>query len=600
MKHVKIIDVDESELRSKLDAVEANLGADFVRPLRLLLDAYLTVVTLLGKKNASIKRLRKLLFGSSSERSDKVLPEAGGSSEESSNESPSSTTTGSAEAGNDAASTVLPEVSGSSNESPSSTTTDSANAGNVGGSNTAESNPPANPKPKRKGHGRRPASAYSGCEKMVITHGALRPGDPCPDCGEGSTLYRQSEWSVVIRLKGQAPVGGTAYQLERLRCHICEHVFTAELPADAGTDKHDPSVASVVAMLRYGQGFPWNRIQRLQELAGVPLPASTQWELVRDALPRGIKAMFEQLCREAAQGSLVHNDDTWMRVLELKEKLNKGQPLREDDPDRTGVFTTSFLSRSAERPPITVFVTGPYHSGENLRELLAQRAPDLPPPIQMCDSLSRNMPEDLRLIVANCLAHARRNFVDVVDVFPEEVTYVLECLKKVYRTDAEARKAHLSPQERLQLHQRDSRPVMDDLHGWLKKQIDEKLVEPNSSLGGAIKFMLKHWQKLTLFLRVAGAPLDNNLCEQVLKMSILHRKNSLFYKTMNGAYVGDVYMTLIHTCYFAKEDPIDYLTQLQRHAERVIASPGDWLPWNYRQQLVTRSTESASGRAPPD
>ena len=111
--------------------------------------------------------------------------------------------------------------------------------------------------------------------------------------------------------------------------------------------------------------------------------------------------------------------------------------------------------------------------------------------------------------------------------------------------------------------------------------------------------MLKHWEKMTLFLRVAGAPLDNNICEQAMKMAIRHRKNSLFYKTMRGAEVGDLYMSLIHTCYFCDADPSDYLTQLQRNGDRVIAAPSDWMPWNYRQQLHAERTHSDSSRGPP-
>ena len=111
--------------------------------------------------------------------------------------------------------------------------------------------------------------------------------------------------------------------------------------------------------------------------------------------------------------------------------------------------------------------------------------------------------------------------------------------------------------------------------------------------------MLRHWQKLTLFLRVAGAPLDNNVCERALKMAIRHRKNSLFYKTVRGAKVGDLYMSLIHTCYCSDADPFDYLTQLQRHPDRVSAAPADWLPWNYRQQLATAEPSPESRRGPP-
>jgi Transposase IS66 family len=125
-------------------------------------------------------------------------------------------------------------------------------------------------------------------------------------------------------------------------------------------------------------------------------------------------------------------------------------------------------------------------------------------------------------------------------------------------------------------------PVMSDLHQWLDTQLKENKVEPNSGLGKAIKYMLRHWQALTLFLREPGAPLDNNLAERALKKAILHRTNSLFYKTLNGADVGDLYMTLIHTCELNDVNPFDYLTELQRRTEELAASPAEWMPWNYR------------------
>jgi len=181
---------------------------------------------------------------------------------------------------------------------------------------------------------------------------------------------------------------------------------TAPLPEQAGPSKYGPSVASMIAALRYGEGLPWTRIERLQLAAGIPLPASIQWELVRDAIDLGVGVAYRQLLYEAAQGSLMHNDDTHMRILELTVKLNHGEPLRDDQPDRRGVFTTNILSMSADRPTISLFFTGPRHSGENLRELLAKRMADLPAPIQMCDALSRNMPGDLQTILANCLSHA--------------------------------------------------------------------------------------------------------------------------------------------------------------------------------------------------
>jgi transposase len=121
---------------------------------------------------------------------------------------------------------------------------------------------------------------------------------------------------------------------------------------------------------------------------------------------------------------------------------------------------------------------------------------------------------------------------------------------------------------------------------WLQAQFDERLVEPNSGLGEAIRYLLKHWEKLTLFLRKGGVPLDNNLVERALKRAILHRKNSLCYKTRKGAQMGDLFMTVIHTCELNGANAFDYLTELLRHAEELKQQPSEWMPWNYRDTLA--------------
>lgn len=254
-------------------------------------------------------------------------------------------------------------------------------------------------------------------------------------------------------------------------------------------------------------------------------------------------------------------------------------------PKRRGIFTSGIVSTCGGRR-IALFFTGRKHAGENLRDVLAQRAKELGPPIHMCDPSALNMPADLNTILSNCLAHGRRKFADVAEYFHDQCRHVLEALKAVYHNYAVARRQQLSPEARLQFHQTHSRPVMDELHTWLKRQIDDHLVEPNSGLGEAINYMLKRWDKFTLFLRQAGAPLDNNLCERALKKVILDRKNAMFYKTENRAYVADVYMTLIYTCELCGANPFDYLTELQRHAAAVAANPASWMPWNYRDTLA--------------
>jgi transposase len=225
--------------------------------------------------------------------------------------------------------------------------------------------------------------------------------------------------------------------------------------------------------------------------------------------------------------------------------------------------------------------------------VLAERAKGVAPPLQMCDALSRNLPklpEKLEILVGHRNAHARGRFVQVTPSFPQQCRFVLETLRDVYRYDAEAEERGLSPEARLRFHQEHSEPVMKQLHAWFQAQFAEKRVEPNSGLGEAIRYCLKHWERLTLFLREAGAPLDSNIVERALKKAILHRKNSLFYKTETGAEVGDLFMSLIHTCELNDANPFDYLTELQKHAAELAKKPTAWMPWNYRQTLQQAST----------
>ena len=435
------------------------------------------------------------------------------------------------------------------------------------------------PQKKRKGHGRNAAASYTGAEKVTQPHQSLEHGDLCPSCDKGK-VYRQAEPAVLVRVTGVAPLSATVYELERLRCNLCGEVFTAQAPPGVGSKKYDETAAAMIALLKYGCGLPFNRIQRLGNDLGVPMPAATQWEVVEKAA-KAVEQPWVELVHQAAQGDVVHIDDTNAKVLDLNAELQ--EQIAAGKGDRTGVFTSGIVSTTNGRQ-IALFFTGRNHAGENIADVLARRTADLDAPILMCDALSRNTSTDFSAIVANCLAHGRRHFVDVVDRFPDEVRHVLEVLADVYKIDAKTRS--LSDEQRLLLHQEHSKPLMDDLEKWLGQLLDERKVEPNSTLGGAITYMQNHWDKLTLFLRQPGAPLDNNAVERSLKRAILHRKNSLFYKTENGAHVGDVFMTLIHTAELSGVNPFDYLVALQRHHKTVAQAPHEWVPWSYQDALA--------------
>ncbi len=365
---------------------------------------------------------------------------------------------------------------------------------------------PPEEKQKPKGHGRRPAVDYTGADRVSVPHESLKRADHCPSCLKGK-VYPVKTPAMVLCLTGCAPVQACVFELERLRCNLCGKIFTAEAPDACQKNKYDETVGSIIALLKYGGGFPFNRLEKLQDGFGIPLAASTQWDIVDKKAAR-ICPAYDELLNQGAQGKVVHNDDTGAKILEF---MGANKVPREEDPSRTGIFTTGILSHVGEHQ-IALYFTGRKHAGENMADLLARRELDRDPPIQMCDALSRNLPKQFKTILANCLTHARRKFVEVIDCFPDQSRVVIDTLRQVYKHDAITKDRTMSDEQRLEYHQENSAPLMEKLQAWLHEQFDQKSVEPNSSMGAAITYMLKHWPELTLFLKVPGAPLDNNLC----------------------------------------------------------------------------------------
>lgn len=525
---VEHIDLSIEELEALLQrARQQPLEEPEYQKLKAAIDTLGYVTELLENREVSLQGLRRLLCAPTTEKTEQVLRQAG------------------------------LEVSPTSRNRPDQRAT---------------------PEKIPTGHGRNGAAAYQGARQIEVLHGLLTHGDQCPDCLKGK-VYAQRDPGLLVRMTATAPIQATVYELQKLRCNLCGDTFTAQAPEGVGEDKYDEASASMIAQLKYGTGVPFHRLEKLQQSMGIPLPASTQWEIVEETA-EVIQPALEELIRQAAQGEVLHNDDTGAKVL----ALNRKQPNKVDE--RTGVFTSGIVS-VAEGHQIALFFTGRQHAGENLADVLKQRAVELSPPIQMSDALSRNTPktsEPINILVAHCLAHGRRQFVELTARFPEQCRYVLESLGEVYRHEAMIREQNLTPERRLQFHQEHSGPVMKKLHDWLSGQMAERKVEPNSGLGKAISYLLKYWGKLTLFLSQAKAPLDNNLCERALKKAILHRKNALFYRTLNGAEVGDLFMSLIHTCELNGINSFHYLTELQKHAGELASSPSEWMPWNYRQK----------------
>lgn len=547
---------------------------------QILLDALHTlgaVTATLEQKNASLKSVRYLLFGPKTEKTKEVL------------DSSSEVDTGSATAApSDQGNAEAKEAEGQTETQEGELTGDGGSADSA--DSEVKETPEAKPeeKPKRKGHGRIGHNEYANAERIEVKHECLLHGDACPEANCEGRVYKLAVPAMMVRVVGQAPLKAQIFELERLRCNLCGETFTAQAPEGVGSEKYDATAASMIALLRYGTGLPFYRLAGLQGNLGAPLPPSTQYEVVEER-SRKLEAVLMELENQAAQGEVIHNDDTVMKILTRTGKRLKKKEAREGkSTDRKGVFTTGIISRRGEHR-IALFFTGPRHAGENLAHVLKQRNEALGAPIQMCDGLDRNLPAGLETILANCIPHGRRKFVEVIESFPQECRVVLEALAEVYCVEAQCQKEKLTPKARLELHQRESKPRMDRLKEWMDTQIKERKVEENSGVGQAMGYMLRRWARMTLFLRVERAPLDNNIVERALKKAILHRKNSMFYLTDNGARVGDLYMSLIHTAELSDTNPLEYLEALMRNAETLESSPGDWLPWTYRATLARLS-----------
>ncbi len=569
MKKPKQMTLNMDELQLLLNRVEAGVLQDGdYEIIKSMVETIIFLNQALENKKVSIKRLLKMLFGIKTEKKSKVL------NNNKNNGAKDPNPPGDIENPSD-----KPDVS-KENDAETTTDADAAAAATAAAAAAAaaddddDDDSKEKPDKKIKGHGRNGANKYSGAEREFVRHQQLNHGDPCPLCPKGK-VYRLKLPGVVIKISAQAPLNGVIFDVEKLRCNLCGEVFTAKAPEDITGKHYDETAKAMIALLKYGCGFPWSRLAQLQASLGIPLPPSTQWDKVESAADQ-IYPAFNELIYQAAQGDILHNDDTPMKVLDLmQENQTRSQN------ERTGIFTTGIISILDENRKIALFFTGRNHAGENIADLYMNRCKDKTLPVQMCDALSRNTPKEFKIILCNCMTHARRNFVDVASNFPEDCRYVIETLADVYKNDAATKEQHMSPEERMLYHEQYSGPLMEKLNSWLNKQIDEKLVEPNSGLGQAISYMLKHWPELSRFLHTPGAPLDNNICEQGLKRAILHRKNSLFYKTEHGAYIGDMFMSLIHSCNLMKINPFEYLVALQKHSSSVFKNPSRWMPWNY-------------------
>lgn len=447
------------------------------------------------------------------------------------------------------------------------------------------SNDPASSKnkgssdPDTKGHGRNSADAYVGAEIVEVEHPELSPGDTCPAEACDGRLYEVSEPGTFVHVTGAPLAQATRYDLQKLRCAVCEIIYTAPLPAGVGDKKYDAHFIAMLMINKYFMSVPLYRQDRLQNHLGIPLPASTQWDLMAAHEPM-LKALHGAIAQDAANGLALCYDDTSVKIM---SEIKAAKCAEKGKKSEHTCFTTGVVSLHEDHRSY-LYITDNRTAGKCIAQIMALRDTDLDPPIMMCDALSANIPqgiaEDL-YILCFCLVHARRQFYELPNGYDDLADKVIGLIGTIY--DHEANTKGYSAEQRLAYHQEKSTPVMEELKAYLEVQQQE--FEPNSAPGKAINYILHRWTQLSQFLRQVHAPLDTNIVERALKLIIQVRKSSMFYKTLSSAAFASYVQSALYSAAQNEINPCDYMAALIDNEAAVLLNPKDWLPWHYQETL---------------
>jgi len=430
-------------------------------------------------------------------------------------------------------------------------------------------------------------------------HSQLNLGDLCPSCGRGKVYpFRNKVIPIIV---GSPPLYYEAHRLHLLRCNACQEIFEPSLPKDIPmVGRAKPTAQLSVILLHYGTGAPFNALSHLQKIYRQNLSPSQLWKCIEPAAEL-IRKIFDTLVTIGAQAKTFYLDDTPVKILEYypanRENRQKPRSKRKAPEDRVGMYSSAVTCVLEDGKEVKLFFHGRKYAGENFRDVYDKRIPGLPPPISMSDASTMNFPQNLGLIDCKCNSHAYRKFKEIKNIYPKECSEILKLYKQAFTNDDFCDAQGYSEEERLDYHKKHSLPVMQKMKTVITHMLEKRLVEPNSSLGEAIIYTLKYWDKLIKFCKIAGAPICNNKSERILKYLIRLRKTSSFFKTELGAFLGGMIQSILATARDSGNEA-EYLLAILEHPEKVISAPENWLPWNYqttmKECLRTNGNSSAS------
>jgi hypothetical protein len=463
-------------------------------------------------------------------------------------------------------------------------------------------NSPLNPNDKARKNG--------GKKKLplgnIINHTLSSENKICPCCKSKMHKQRSKARTYVLSL----PMLSTQTHIsESYRCLSCDVQETANGDVKIANEcigRYHFSAVSSLATLRYQCGMASYRMENMSDAIGIKVSDSTQWYLFENAASL-IQPFVCYLEKEVANAPTQHVDDTHNIILNIVKDIEAEQEnalLKGENPNkiRSGIHTTNLTGVFPEGK-IILYKTGLHHSGEILAQTLSKRtiAEQI---IVMADAASANTSkinfhENENLKIANCNSHAVRKFKDLADKeakiaqnsriknhqTSEYLNYFLFRYKTIFKNETSAK--YKTPKKRLHFHQNHSLPLMLEMKQRAELDIENKVFEPNNDVGKIYQYFLNHFNKLSAFCHIEGAPVCNNLAERMLKSIILHRKNSLFFKSQLGATVADILTSILFTAKENDLNSVEYLRDLLIHQDLWKINPKNWLPWNYLNTIAS-------------
>lgn len=427
--------------------------------------------------------------------------------------------------------------------------------------------PAAPPRRKRKRRSRK--ERFADLPRERVEH-PLAEGDVnCPCCERPRTIIRyeiseQLEYrpSVFLVIEHARPVAVCG--------HGCEEAPVIapkpEQPIDKGLA--GPGLLAHVAISKYADHLPLNRLERIFRRQGVVVSRSTMCGWVAEIAARA-SPIVEHLRQDLLRSHVIATDDTTVPVLERRANQTKKGRL--------------WVYLGDEDHPWVVFDYTPTREGEGPRRFLDGYEGYL-----QADAYSGydQLFASGKVLEVGCWMHARRYFYEAAQTDPGLPTEALAFIRQLFLIEREIKE--LSVDQRKEQRAKRSQPLLEEFHRWLEATVPKAL--PKSPLGAAVGYAMRQWKALSRYSATGDLPIDNGRSERALRTVAVGRKNWMFAGSDEGAKRAATLYALLATCRLHEIDSFAYLRDL---LERLPTHPpnelGDLTPLSWkREQLAAK------------